>query len=363
MVAAYRSYLEKMRRGPQRPSAMATGTTAVAAPPPAAVFTTRRPGGVPPPVAAPRRPRFHGGGGSLFGIHIVNALLTLLTVGFYYFWGKVRVRRYIFGQTEFEGDRFAYHGTGGELLMGTLKALIVFGVPLALLRTLPDVLDAGRGVRVAAGLAVYAIVMVFVPVAMVGARRYRLSRTSWRGLRFSFRGRATEFMKIFIPGSLLTGLTFGFYYPFFLTRQQAYLVSRSRFGTRAFEFDGQGRELFKSFVLSWLLTLPTLGLAWVWFIARRRRYFWNSTSFSGARFACTVTGGRLLGLWLVNLLLLVLTLGLAWPWVVVRNARFACATLVLEGPLDLAGIVQDAQQAGATGEALSSFLDADFDLG
>ncbi|MGH7278738.1 MAG: DUF898 family protein [Candidatus Rokuibacteriota bacterium] len=374
IIPLYRSYLEKLRRGPQQPAAVPTPVTRtpVVAAVPAATrsFTPPRPAMDTPAEASPRpaearshRPRFHGGGGSLFGIHIVNALLTLVTLGFYYFWGKVRVRRYIFSQTEFEGDRFAYHGTGWELLNGMLKASLVFGIPIVLLNILPDLLDAGRLVRVVTGLGMYAIVLVFVPVAIVGARRYRLSRTSWRGLRFSFRGRATEFMRIFIPGSLLTGLTLGLYYPIFLTRQQAYLVSRSHFGTRAFAFEGKARELFKSFLLTLLLTVPTLGLAWVWFLARKRRLFWSATSFSGARFHCTVTGGRLVGLWAVNVVLLVLTLGIAWPWVVVRNARFACANLTLEGPLDLAGIIQDAQAGTATGEALSAFLDADLGLG
>ena len=59
---------------------------------------------------------------------------------------------------------------------------------------------------------------------MVGARRYRLSRTSWRGIRFSFRGHVWALIKIFILGSFLTGLTLGLYYPFFLVSRQAFMV-------------------------------------------------------------------------------------------------------------------------------------------
>src|SRR5262245_12854679 len=72
-----------------------------------------------PPPALPRGPRrlsFHGSGGTLFGIHVVNVLFTLLTLGVYYFWGKTRIRRYIFGESAFEDDRFAYHGTAQELM-------------------------------------------------------------------------------------------------------------------------------------------------------------------------------------------------------------------------------------------------------
>ncbi|MGH7830199.1 MAG: DUF898 family protein, partial [Candidatus Binatia bacterium] len=48
-----------------------------------------------------RRLSFHGTGGSLFGIRIVNMFLILVTFGLYSFWAKVRVRRYLMSQTEF----------------------------------------------------------------------------------------------------------------------------------------------------------------------------------------------------------------------------------------------------------------------
>jgi uncharacterized membrane protein YjgN (DUF898 family) len=316
----------------------------------------------PGPPGAPRRPVFHGTGGTLFGIHIVNTLLTLVTLGFYYFWAKTRLRAYLFGQTEIEGDRFAYHGTGGELLMGTLKAVLVFGVPILLLNLIRDVLDVPVPLKFGAGLLSAILLFVFFPIALVGARRYRLSRASWRGIRFSFRGRVSEMIKIFVVGSFFTGITFGLYYPFFLMARQMFTVSHSFFGSERFGFDGRGRDLFWPYVVAILLTLPTLGLCWVWYIARKRRYFWDHTTFGTARFACTVTGAALFALWVVNVLLLVGTLGIAWPWVRVRNVRFAFRNLALVGPLDLARIQQEAQHVSAMGEGLSGFFDSGFDL-
>jgi uncharacterized membrane protein YjgN (DUF898 family) len=309
-----------------------------------------------------RRPTFHGTGGTLFGIHLVNTLLTLVTLGVYYFWAKTRLRQYLFGQTGIEGDRFAYHGTGRELLLGTLKAALVFGVPILLLNAVRDVLDVPASVKLVAGLISGSLLFVFFPIAMVGARRYRLGRTSWRGIRFSFRGRVREMVKIVIAGSFFTALTFGLYYPFFLVARQTFMVSHSYFGNERFWFDGRGRDLFWPFVRSILLTLPTLGLCWVWYVARKRRYFWGHTAFGLARFSCTVTGSALLGLWVVNGLLLLCTLGLAWPWVRVRNIHFAFRNLALMGPLDLGRIQQEAQRISTLGEGLSGFFDSGFDL-
>jgi uncharacterized membrane protein YjgN (DUF898 family) len=314
-------------------------------------------------VAGTHHLAFRGRGGSLLGIHIVNVFLTLLTLGVYSFWAKARVRRYLFAQTELDGDRFAFHGRGLEMLIGLIKAIIVFGLPLAALQYVPHLVDAGRGAAVAASIAAYALVTVIIPVARTGARRYRLSRTSWRGIRFSFRGRAVEFVRIYVVGALLTILTLGLYYPVFATRNQAFLVSHSHFGTARFNFDGRGAELLADFVYALLLTLPTLGLVWFWYMARQRRYFWSHTTLLTARFRATITGWRLFRLKLGNLMVILLTLGLGWPWATVRIARFWCRHLTLEGAVDLAAIQQETQAASATGEGLLGLLEADLDIG
>lgn len=332
-------------------------------PPPGTALDTLSAGPEDPAAAGPvRKPRFHGDGGALFAIHIVNVLLTLVTLGFYYFWAKTRVRHYLFSQTEIEGDRFAYHGDGQELLLGTLKAGLVFGLPIVMLNLVRDVMEVPDVVKVGAGVISGSLVFLFFPIALVGARRYRLSRTSWRGIRFSFRGQVWDLIKIFINGSFYAAITLGFYMPFFLVNRQAYLVTHSYFGSQRFQFTGRGKDLLSPFVVALLLTLPTLGLCWVWYLAEKRRYFWAHTHLRGARFSYSVTGGALLGLWVVNLLLLLGTLGLAWPWVRTRNIRFAFDNLALVGALDLARIQQEARQASSIGEGLSGFFDSGFDL-
>jgi uncharacterized membrane protein YjgN (DUF898 family) len=335
---------------PAPPSALSSGPAAVQAAPGSHA------------AAALRRPTFHGRGATLAGIHVVNVLLILTTLGIYYFWARTRVRRYLFSQTEIERDRFAYHGTGKELLLGTLKAALVFGVPVLLMNVVSEAPAVPEPVQIGTGLIAALLFFVFLPVALVGGRRYRLARTSWRGIRFSFRGSVREIMRIFLRGTLYTVLTLGLYYPFFLVARQKFLVSHSYFGNERFEFDGRGRDLFRPFLVSILLTLPTLGVCWIWYVARKRRYFWDHTTFGTARFSCTVTGVALLGLWVVNTLLLVGTLGVAWPWVRVRSIHFAFRNLAMVGALELERIEQDAQSVSAIGEGLAGFFDSGFDL-
>jgi uncharacterized membrane protein YjgN (DUF898 family) len=309
-----------------------------------------------------RRLTFHGTGGSLFGILVVNLFLTLVTLGVYSFWGRVRVRQYLLGQTQFEGDRFAYHGTGMELFLGFLKALPIFAA-LILLQFLPGLLRLGEAT--ALGINVLTVILFFllVPFIIVAAFRYRLSRTSWRGIRFSFRGQVFEFMKLFVSGFLLSLITLGIYYPIFATKQYGFLVSHAHLGNHKFEFDGRGRDLMRGYLLALLLTLPTLGLYWLWFSANMMRYLASHTTFTTARFQSTMTGGRLLVFYATNLLLLLVTFGLAFPWITVRAVRFFFGHLTIEGPLDLVAIQQDAKLASATGEGLAGLLDVDLDLG
>ena len=381
VASVYTAALEKMRRAPTPPPGAprangAPGTPAAqpaaaraeaaqparsaASPAATAVMTAPVPTGPTPPgaAAASRRLSFHGSGGTLFGIYVVNILLTLATFGVYRFWGRVKVRRFLLSQTSFEGDRFAYHGTGKELLLGFIKALLFVGLPISAL-SLAARLSGDRTIHIVTQIFTSLLVFLFIPVAMVGARRYRLSRTSWRGIRFSFRGRAWTFVRIFVLSSLLSLLTLTLYYPFFQARQQAFMVSNSRFGRRPFRFDGRGRDLFGAYIVALLLMVPTLGLYTFWFNARMTRYFWTHTRFETARFRSTMTGGALLLQTLVNTILLIVSLGLAWPWVLIRRTRFEFSYLTVEGPLDLAGIVQEPQLATATGDALSSLLGAD----
>jgi uncharacterized membrane protein YjgN (DUF898 family) len=313
----------------------------------------------PPGTDSVHRLRFLGEGGELFGIFVVNVLLTLLTLGIYSFWAKVNTRRYLWGQTAFAGDRFGFHGTGRELLLGWLKAVALFGGLVLVTETiLPMLWD--NPLAGAMGEFLLAIGFVaFLPLAIIGSMRYRLSRTSWRGIRFNFHGEYRDLLGVLLKSFLLTGLTLGLYIPFYQTNLRRFLADYSRFGSASFAFDGDGRALLGRYVLTLLLTLPTLGLIWLWYLAFQRRYYWAHTSLAGARFHCTVTGGGLLGLYAVNLALIVLSLGLALPWATVRTRRFDMETLVLQGPADIEHITQQAQTATPTGEELSGFLDVD----
>ena len=317
------------------------------------------------PESQTRRLWFHGQGGALLEIYILNILLTFLTLGAYYFWGKVKVREYLYSQTEFEGDRFGYHGTGKELMIGWLKAMALFGGFLAML-AINAMLWQGVWQVLLGQILFYGGLLLLIPIALVGSQRYRLSRTSWRGIRFSFRGHTSELMRNFLRDGVLMIFTGFLYYPFFQNNLREFLAHNSYYGSEPFDYNGEGWELFKMYMLMLLLILPTLGLYWFWYTAKKQRYYWANTEFGKARFRSTVTGEGLADIKITNLLLIVFTLGVGYPLARVREARYQADHLFLDGPLDLDRIQQQAIAASATGDALADMMDVsllDIDLG
>lgn len=349
-----------------------------------------------------RHPFFTGNGGTLFGIFTTNTVRTLLTLGMYSFWGRINIRRYLHSQTKFAGGRFAFHGTGGELLLGWIKALVAFGIPYSALNYVSSQHTEAIWQWSLNGLAGL-LVACFIPVAIVGSHRYRMSRTSWRSIRFSFQHSAAAFTVLYLKGALLSLVTLGIYYPIFDHARRAFLTSGTHFGNQDFGFDGDpkilGQLYFQTFrrlvltlvaaevfllLASFLATqfrpeqvvdlvflssvgagtivIPILLGLWFWFQAAKQRYMWNHTTFGPSRFRATMKGRHLFELKCTNLILLVISLGLAWPWVQKRNLQFLYYHLGFRGPLGLQHILQQATSASPMGEELAGFFDAGFEM-
>lgn len=312
-----------------------------------------------------RRLRFHGEGLTILGMLIVNTLLTYITLGIYYCWAKAKMRRYMFSQCELEGDRFAWHGTGKEMFLSWIKLVGLVCLAMIFFVGASLAMQKYPGMQIVLTLMLYAGMLVVIPFAVVGARRYLLSRLSWRSIRFSFRGLGEEFVGPFFKGALLTGLTLGFYSPYFVSNVYGYMINNTYYGTRRFSYDGNGDGLFKSYVKAFFLGFVTLGLYWAWYAAERSRYLAAHTRCGELRFESTVTGGKLLGLGITNVLLLIVTAGLAMPWIVVRTVNFQFENMILRGALDTDAVRQEIKTASAMGDTLADALDLDagFDAG
>lgn len=118
---------------------------------------------------------FHGRSGEYFSIWLVNALLTMITLGIYSAWATVRRRRYFYGNTEIAGDRFDYHARPIDILKGRI---IVF-VGLVLFFILSSLMP---GISLVFVLAFFAL----IPWIVIRSWRYNALMSSFRGVRFNY---------------------------------------------------------------------------------------------------------------------------------------------------------------------------------
>lgn len=315
----------------------------------------------PPPPSPPRvqAVEYHGDGGDLFALRVVNLLFSLLTLGVYSFWGKAKVRRYLCGQAEFEGDRFEFHGNGRELFLGWLKGAPLLGFIILFPSILPFFWHKIESIVVAQMVAAGAFLLLW-PIARAGAYRYRMNRMSWRGIRFSFVGRTLRYFAISVGGYILSALTLGIYVPVLFMQQRRLLFHHTSFGTETFRFEGRIRHLLPVWICALPVLVVTYGLFWPWWSAFRYRYVWANTTLAGVRFRCTITGWSLARLWIGNAVLIVATLGLGWSWASIRTLRFWSRGIELVGDLDAATVQQRQLASSAVGESFADFLGFDF---
>jgi uncharacterized membrane protein YjgN (DUF898 family) len=194
----------------------------------------------------------------LFWLAFWTGFLTVLTLGIYRFWARTRLRRYIWSAIDAGGDSFEYTGTGLEKFLGFLIALVVLAVYLGLLQvglsfigfnlwgavTLEpsgprDVLIQ-LGVTYVTGLAVLPLIFY----AQYRSRRYMLSRTRWRGLRFGLDAAALGYVWRALLYFALSLVTFGLLIPLATFRLEKYMTDRMWYGDAGFEQQGQWWRLY-----------------------------------------------------------------------------------------------------------------------
>ncbi len=193
------------------------------------------------PAPAPGKVRFLGKDRAYWRLLIRGALLLICTLGIYRFWLMTDIRRFLWGNSEIAGDHLEYTGTALELLVGFLIAIAIL-LPINALFFLAA-LDLGL-IGQLSGVMAFALLAFLSQFAIYRARRYRLTRTVYRGVRFYQTGSAWAYAFYALMWWTLIALTLGLAYPWAQTKPRAlqdapHLLRRSsrlfrRLGTVAF---------------------------------------------------------------------------------------------------------------------------------
>jgi len=304
--------------------------------------------------------KFNGDHAQLIGLRIMNNILTVISLGFYYPWAKTAYLKYIYGETEFMESRFTFHGTGKEVFVGFLKAM---GLILALYAILFACIFSQSIAAILIGVLIFVVAMLMiVPVAIHGSNRYRLSRTSWRGIHFGYRGNLNEFIKLYLVETLLTMVTFGIYASWMQTKIISYIRSNTRFGNVEFRFDGRGVDLFLIKLKGILLMMVTFGIYSFWYFKNIVAFHIDNTKViqngKEINLRTTLSGGQIFAMLITNYLIVIFTLGIGTGIAINRIMREFLGSIEFDNEIDTTTLVQTEEEyKNAMGDDLAGFLD------
>ena len=243
---------------------------------------------------------FSGSRGEFFHLVKRGAGLEFVTLGFYRFWLTTDIRRHLWANTLVDGDAAEYTGRAKELLIGFLIALAIL-VPIYLAYFLAG-LEAER-FKAFASIPLVAFFYLFGQFAIFRARRYRLTRTVWRGVRFWMTGSGWIYAAQAALWGLLMVVTLGLVLPWRAAALERYKMRHTFYGDLQGSFEGRGREFFKRGWWLWLLApiaiyvLPLAPFIYGAFKAVEWRWWLSGIRFGGVRLDSTLSRSDLIGLY------------------------------------------------------------------
>jgi uncharacterized membrane protein YjgN (DUF898 family) len=358
----------------------------------------------PLPVASRSFLEFRGRGREYFGIWIVNLVLSIVTLGIYIPWARVRTRRYFYRNTLLDGHSFDYLANPKRLLIGYLIVGAFF-----VLYTIAGTIDPSVALGV---LGFFAAVF---PWLYYKSARFFASNSAYRNIRFRFNGSLGGSYSAYLGWPLLAIPTLGLLSPLAVFKQKKYFFDNFSIGSQHSEFRGRpgfffgvlyslGFAVFLLFggmvgvvilaaltrtsgesatattpaeavpdEFAWVIAILPLAfnviilvLFGVWAVLSRN-YCWNNAVLkSGSdevRFESRLGITRYLWIFLSNIVLIIVTLGLFAPWASVRMFGYRISCLSVHGATSLDDLVAEiSAEPNAMGEAASDLFDFDFGL-
>ncbi len=341
------------------------------------------------------RASFTGSASEYFGVWIVNILLTIITLGIYSAWAKVRTKRYFYGNTTILGRVFEYHATGMQIFLGRL---IVIGFIIVI-----NVLNFVNPLF--SGLTTI-VVLVALPWLIKRGLRFNARVTSYRNVRFDFVGSAWGAFLAVMLGSMVAFISFGILAPLASRWLWRYIFNNFRYGDRPFSTDARLKSLygiwwvpalmvllgaallgllaagaisaanniedpdamaaalaFSPLHFAFLLLFVVYGAAGLIYRIGVRNVVWSAARLDG-RHMLLSDAPRWRYAWVAisNVVVTVLTLGLMRPWAAVRMARFMCAYTGITIVGDPGEILSSIESTGAAISA--EYMDMEgFDFG
>lgn len=357
-----------------------------------------------PPVPREFRFEFSGTGSEYFRIWIVNVALTIVTVGIYSAWAKVRNKQYFYGHTRLANGSFEYTANPLNILKG--RALVL-GVLVAY--------QAASFFQPLLALAIALVIVPLIPWVVINAMSFNHRYSSYRNLRLHFDGRYWEAFRVYLLWTVAIVLSFGLAYPYVAWRRKHFLVDRSRYGTSPFSFHGEAGFFYVVYIVASIIYVGAIvgvgvlaagavtiftklggggeevlsdlgdegkvlaaaaGIAvYVVFIigiivltsaiqAIISNHVWQNTRIESVRFDLRLNAFRVVWIHVSNIVAIVFSIGLLIPWARVRMIRYKLSCFAMHAVPEAleAFIASERETVTATGDELGDALDLDLGL-
>ena len=306
---------------------------------------------------------FSGRAGEYFRIWIVNLCLSLLTLGLFSAWAKVRKKRYFYSHLAIAGTPFQYLGQPIPILKGRLVAAAGFGAYYIASHFIPAMLPFVLGIG-----------LVAAPWVLVRSAAFNARYSAYRNMTFRLDAGYMDAMKCLyawgiVPAFALSVMFKGFGHPFIVViaslifsisfpwlicRIRKFIVEHTSYGRKKGVFSAEGSQFFTIYLVAGLIllaiTVPAgiiLGalistsqnltlfstimplasyvgyvFAYAYIRARSTNLVWQKTRLGPLTFNASMQFRKLAGIYLTNVLAIVASLGLLTPWAVVRTLKY-----------------------------------------
>lgn len=355
---------------------------------------------------------FRGKAGEYFRIWVVNIFLTILTLGVYSAWAKVRTKQYFYGNTILDGSTFEYDANPVTILKGRAVVAILLLIYFVVTHFYP-----------ATSSIFYLLFFIFLPWLVMRSMMFNARYSNYRNLNFSFNHNLRDAVIAFLFLAILIPLTFGLIYPFYMHLVKKYIVDNHNYGQLVFRLKSIIKEFYKIYFLAVLIflagvavfmfvfkdallflsatttsgseTVPELPpnfmrslylvlaayglvyfLAYAFVQARTFNAVWSNTTLTKitgtaitassvplVAFTAAISTWKIFFIYVTNTIAILLSFGLLIPWAKIRMVKYKIGHLAVSSISDLQTITAvEKEKEGAIGSEMGDILDIDFGI-
>ncbi len=343
---------------------------------------------------------FNGNAGEFFRIWIVNLFLTIITLGIYAAWAKVRTKQYFYANTKLDGEAFDYLASPVAILKGNLIIASIF-----ILFQLTGAISPALS---------FVIILLFIgalPFLVYKSLSFNARNTAYRNIRFKFNGTLKESYTLFMFLPLLFPLTMGLIAPYWQFRFKKYILENFSFGSSRNTFTGKPSYFYEIILLGMGITalimialmivfgilgglfytlfgasgsgmdMKMMGLMVPFIIViylgmiiagtavktfvyiKLTNYCFESTSLGNVKIRSNYQTKGLLWIRITNIPAILFTAGLLAPWAIIRTYKYKADNLVVfsDGSIDEFTAAED-DDVSAIGDSAADFFDMEIGL-